>query len=359
MAEADPASISAKPSTQDHQGESQKGCRLPGPRGAPFAWAESRQELCESLPYYRAYHSGCYATSAKFTSAIQKHKSDIVRDCVPFGYLLAGFGSSRDVWKHGGRVIISHGGGKSGKEDILKRSVDDVNPNIDGLDEISASTEAHKAIGDQTLEDGQISALVHSHRCQTPIVLLIAKDYKLSHFELPCAFAVLGWYWITDVWCEREPSKDGSPGWVRWKFRFQYIQSQGRPWWLGNEDAPFWSPTSGQAAKRVASHAQVKKSSTLPTSNQWSSGKVIQRPAHLASITIDEEKTGDVPICSQCRQSSPMVFQNGWMCLSQNCAEFWRVSYVIKAVELLRLSRSCSYLMAQSLKESYYSILTF
>lgn len=71
---------------------------------------QSRQELCEALPYYRAFQSGMYMSKR-----------------VPFGYLLDGFPSpyvaaasfllcswtvayrSRDAWASEGRVIISHG----------------------------------------------------------------------------------------------------------------------------------------------------------------------------------------------------------------------------------------------------------
>lgn len=34
----------------------------PEPHGQPLVWAEERQALCETLPYYRAYQSGAYTT---------------------------------------------------------------------------------------------------------------------------------------------------------------------------------------------------------------------------------------------------------------------------------------------------------
>ena len=34
----------------------------PQPHGQPLVWAEERQALCETLPYYRAYQSGAYTT---------------------------------------------------------------------------------------------------------------------------------------------------------------------------------------------------------------------------------------------------------------------------------------------------------
>ncbi|GMK56648.1 hypothetical protein CspeluHIS016_0304880 [Cutaneotrichosporon spelunceum] len=73
--------------------------KLPAPACAPPVWAQSRQELCEALPYYRAFQSGMYM-----------HKR------VPFGYLLDGFPSPRDVWADDGKVIISHGYTHSGAQ---------------------------------------------------------------------------------------------------------------------------------------------------------------------------------------------------------------------------------------------------
>lgn len=306
-----------------------KSERLTGPRGAPFAWAESRQELCETLPYYRAYHSGCYATSAKITPQLNqegKLSSQLLRDCIPYGYLLGGFGASRDAWEHDGQVIISHGGGKSGVEESSKEDVD--NPLPDASISASKADQKVRPTGDQTFKDGQIPSLVHSYRCQTPIVLLIAKDYKSSHFELPCAFAVLGWYWITDVWCEREPRKDKSVlGWVRWKFRFQYIQSQGRPWWLGNEQVLFWNPKTDRGRHWAAPDGEALRPSKSPSKRQkWSSGKHLKRSVHLTSITVEEASTNTDPICTRCQQTSPLVFWIGWMCLKQDCEAFWKVS---------------------------------
>ena len=34
----------------------------PEPHGQPSVWADKRQQLCETLPYYRAYQSGAYTS---------------------------------------------------------------------------------------------------------------------------------------------------------------------------------------------------------------------------------------------------------------------------------------------------------
>jgi len=62
----------------------------PQPIGKPLVWADSRQELCEGVPYFRSYQGGIY------------FRSDLVR-----GYLLDAFGAERDFI--GSHVVISHG----------------------------------------------------------------------------------------------------------------------------------------------------------------------------------------------------------------------------------------------------------
>ena len=62
------------------------------PNRRPPVWAESRQELCEALPYYRAFQSGLYMYNR-----------------VAFGYLLEAFPAPRDIWAQHGKIIISHG----------------------------------------------------------------------------------------------------------------------------------------------------------------------------------------------------------------------------------------------------------
>ena len=51
----------------------------PEPIGMPIVWADTRQELCEGVPYFRSYQGGIY------------FRSDLAR-----GYLLDAFGAERD-----------------------------------------------------------------------------------------------------------------------------------------------------------------------------------------------------------------------------------------------------------------------
>jgi hypothetical protein len=62
----------------------------PAARGQPLVWADTRQELCEGVTYFRSYQGGIY-----------------FRYEVAFGYLLDAFGADRDFI--GSHVVISHG----------------------------------------------------------------------------------------------------------------------------------------------------------------------------------------------------------------------------------------------------------
>ncbi len=88
---------------------------------------------------------------------------------MPYGYLLAGWPSRRDAWDHNGRVIISHGGGKSEVDDAPLTS----------LDAPKASLKQ-----DQSSSDNTIRALLHSSRHRLPIVLIAADSYALLPFKL-------------------------------------------------------------------------------------------------------------------------------------------------------------------------------
>jgi len=58
--------------------------------GEPAVWADKRQNLCSSLPGYRAYQSGAYT-----------------KDGIMLGSLLDSFPGQRDLVDSDGHVIIS------------------------------------------------------------------------------------------------------------------------------------------------------------------------------------------------------------------------------------------------------------
>ncbi|WWC68776.1 uncharacterized protein I206_102711 [Kwoniella pini CBS 10737] len=185
--------------------------KLPTPQKRPPIWAETRQELCEALPYYRSFQSGIYM-----------HKK------IAFGYLLEAFPAPRDIWAYQGRVIISHGGGQCIK-----------NPNSESQTNIPATLQA-----DQSRNDSRVDTLLLAHEKKIPIILIAGKGYDELPWNLDCAYVVLGWYWISFTWVEAEPCASGIKPpdcrdyFHRYKIRFDWVESQGIPWWINDPITP-------------------------------------------------------------------------------------------------------------------------
>ncbi|KAL5507322.1 hypothetical protein ACEPAH_6778 [Sanghuangporus vaninii] len=157
----------------------------------PLVWAKSRQALCETTTWFRCYHGGVYFSDGK-----------------AHGYLLGGYSSQRDKFHHDGRLIISHGGGKS----------------------LAGS-------GGQRDHDASVRALLYNYRVGHPLVLLIDDKYAPFPFDLEeKMYVVLGLYWIVNAWAEKDVVKvDGEVETrTKYKFAFQYCEGQGSPWWLAN-----------------------------------------------------------------------------------------------------------------------------
>ncbi|ORX36285.1 hypothetical protein BD324DRAFT_651527 [Kockovaella imperatae] len=183
----------------------QQGIR---PQQRPPVWAESRQELCETLPYYRAFQSGLYMSKG-----------------TAYGYLLEAFPAPRDVWALDGKVIISHGGGQCTR-------IEEDHPCRQNQAVLAA---------DQSPTDARVETLINAWKRSTPIVLIAGEGYQQLPWKLGCAYAVLGWYWISYVWVEAEPVARGIKGpsgrdyFHRYKVRFDWVESQGQPWWINKK----------------------------------------------------------------------------------------------------------------------------
>ncbi|KAG1776986.1 hypothetical protein EV702DRAFT_1104717 [Suillus placidus] len=229
----------------------------------PPIWAESRQEVCESFDYFRSYQGGVYSSK------------DIVK-----GYLLGGSPASRDIFHCGGKVIISHGGGKS--ESILDYRV---------------GPARFQQAQDQEATDKSVRALLRSYTDKRPLVLLADEKYALFPFDLGasgCTYVVLGSYWISHAWAEYQPASNGCGRVVRWKFAFRWCEGQGNPWWISSKsnDVDMLSD---------------------PTRDCQSAPRQDPSPPNaVASVA-----------CSKCSQKSPVVYSQGWMCLNPSCTSFW------------------------------------
>ncbi|KAG2099129.1 hypothetical protein BD769DRAFT_1368639 [Suillus cothurnatus] len=231
----------------------------------PPIWAESRQEVCESFDYFRSYQSGVYSLK------------DIVK-----GYLLGGSPASRDIFHCGGRLIISHGGGKA--ESILDYRV---------------GPARFQQAQDQEATDKSVRALLKSYTDKRPLVLLADDKYALFPYDLGatgCTYVVLGLYWISHAWAEYQPASNGCGRVVRWKFAFQWCEGQGNPWW-----------TSSKSDDVDMLPDPMRNSSSAPRQDS-------SPPNAVANVA-----------CKKCSQESPVVYSQGWMCLNPSCTSFWSI----------------------------------
>ncbi|CAG8747352.1 15354_t:CDS:2, partial [Cetraspora pellucida] len=185
--------------------------------GRPRVWSQTRQELCESVPYFRNWQSGVY-----------------FKEGVTYGYLVDGYGAMRDVCN--GRVIISHGqslmnysGGKSCRRQ-------------DGSFGLFAS---------QLLTDASVCALIKNYINKQPLAVIVGNK-KNAEFKVPARYCVMGLYYITHAWPEYELTENNDDltdeenilngndtehrtktkhecPFIRWKFRFEWVPDQEFP----------------------------------------------------------------------------------------------------------------------------------
>ncbi|CCX06319.1 Similar to hypothetical protein AOL_s00078g427 [Arthrobotrys oligospora ATCC 24927]; acc. no. EGX49394 [Pyronema omphalodes CBS 100304] len=124
---------------------------------SPSILAEMRQELCEAFPFLGSYQGGLYCHNG-----------------VACGVLLDSVASDRDVC--GGRVIITHSGGKS---------TQNVETEIRSLEE------------DQRMDDTRIKALHNNLVCKFPIAIIVGDKRSSIQTRVPHRYNMLKWFKVT------------------------------------------------------------------------------------------------------------------------------------------------------------------
>ncbi|KAJ7486451.1 hypothetical protein FB451DRAFT_1026144 [Mycena latifolia] len=237
----------------------------PLPRLPPI-WAQSRQEVCESFEWFRSYQGGIYQN-----------------DGTVKGYFLSAFSAKRDMFACGGKIVISHGGGKA------------------ATSRTQSGQTTNKAADDQRAHDLSVRALIETYRRDQPLVLLIDDKYQLFPFDLGSRdvyMAVLGTY---DFGSYQPSNSHPSGRVVRYKCAFQWCEDQGKPWWSKEYlDAP---TTTGLRLTFRLSDSVLSNSLRSPL-----------KPDNLY-----------LP-CATCSKKSPRVYQQAWACLYPACPAFWMAS---------------------------------
>ncbi|GAA5892509.1 hypothetical protein JCM5296_006150 [Sporobolomyces johnsonii] len=269
--------------------------------GKPPIWCMGRQELCESLEYFKSYQGGHY---------------DFQERCL--GYLLDGFPSANDRCEKQGRIIISHGGGCSSL----------------------SSTGSYELHASQTRDNVRMRALKNCMEARTPVVLLAGSNWdffpRLGRMgaeldgEDGVRYAVLGCYFVTAIWAEGEPvasppssvpstSTSSEPErvnyHVRFKVRFEWVESQGRPWFadvIGKD---------GATTSRSPSSA-----SSPPPSISTRASSVVDVDVHDdGSLPKSQpDATEDVEVrCSTCGAWHRAIYHESISCYDEKCPNFF------------------------------------
>ncbi|KAI9852723.1 MAG: hypothetical protein M1838_005918 [Thelocarpon superellum] len=165
----------------------------------PPVWADNRQELCETLPYYRAYQSAVYMTGG-----------------ICYGILFDKFGGDRDfmddeiiisrvcvhLYRHASSLTRDSGGGR-------QRSV----------------TGAMEQVIDQTDSGALVTALKRNLTSRIPIVALVGKGNQHCPSQPPHRFNVMAWFHVTHIWGEKFNNK------TTFQVRYQKVDLSSVSWW--------------------------------------------------------------------------------------------------------------------------------
>ncbi|RFU26389.1 hypothetical protein B7463_g9945, partial [Scytalidium lignicola] len=180
----------------------------PKPFGEPFVWADKRQQLCEALPYYRAYQSGAY-----------------MHDGIVKGFLCDKEVGFRD--KFTDEVMICRVGGG--------RAPDGNGTMVQARDQNVSSVAL---------------ALQRTMDLCLPVAIIVGRRNPLCQILLPHYYCVLDWFHVTDVWCEIMNR------FKVWMVRFEKIDLSKRSWWSPSSD--FLSPTQVRDFDNIKTYASCR-----------------------------------------------------------------------------------------------------
>ncbi|CAN9414358.1 unnamed protein product [Alternaria alternata] len=165
-----------------------KGPNKPEPHGQPEVWADGRQELCETLHYYRAYQSACYSTGG-----------------FARGFMFDKVAHNRDYMDS--NVVLSRAGGG------LMKDID---------------SGEMKSKRDQS-EDSAALGLRNCMINRNPVVIITGVDNPNIPSKPPHQYCVLDYFKPTHVWAE----KSGDSKIVR--YRFEKLNTKKESWWRAKD----------------------------------------------------------------------------------------------------------------------------
>lgn len=213
----------------------------PAAQGSPEVWADSRQALCETVPYFKMPQSGCHQNDGHV-----------------YAFLYDGAVRCREYMDTD--LIISGAGG--------------------GMEADSTGSLVQKK--NHTMDEAQVKAVLNDIEHKNPLVVICGNKSEGALCKMPYRYNVLGWFKPTAVWAEKTMGKKGKT-WTTIRYRFERLDSTKAAWNTPQENDDL---------------SEEDRSSIPPLLRQQ---------------------------CQHCSATHPLVYLTGWMCLSPDCPQFWKL----------------------------------
>lgn len=160
----------------------------PLPQGQPLVWADSRQALCETVPYFKMPQSGCHQN-----------------DRHVYAFLFDSIGHCREYMDSD--VIIARAGG--------------------GMEADASGQIVQKK--HHLMTEAQVQAVLNDIELQNPLVLICGDRSVGAVCKMPHKYNVLGWFKPVSVWAEKTLGKGGKK-WTTIKYRFERLNDSKPAW---------------------------------------------------------------------------------------------------------------------------------
>lgn len=161
----------------------------PEPRGKPEVWAPGRQELCETLPYYKSAHSGCYTNEGNV-----------------YAFMFDSAGMGREYMDQD--VIIARMGG--------------------GMD-TDSKTGVMAQVKDHDIDAAQPRSLLNNIAHRNPLAIICGNKNSGAPTSMPHRYCVLDWFKPTHIWAEMTVGKKGPMPTIR--YRFERLDTSTPAWY--------------------------------------------------------------------------------------------------------------------------------
>ncbi|KAI0487293.1 hypothetical protein F4859DRAFT_525455 [Xylaria cf. heliscus] len=221
---------------------------LPLPAGQPPVSSKIRAAMCDSIEYWKA-HQGGIQSKNNVASGMLLNGKTTPRDVIQAQVIVTTVGSGLTVGADGKRIRDGNQSNGSKNYVALKNSMEKGEPI--GI-----------VIGKQAAKKG--------HYINNLLSVELANHYN-----------VLDWFFITDIWSERQPTQRDGSSYMQYMVRLQSIELDSKPWWLP------------QGQERA---------------NMYAIGDF-----HCRQF-----------ICESCDTPSKEIFKEGWCCLKETCPKFFQ-----------------------------------